>query len=102
MADLLIKDMEVPGTCYDCIDSGFRFAIKCAEWERISAGRGVTARSPFCPLVEIPTHGRLIDASLFDVFAYGGDKANNEDFLEGMTYVLEMIDAAPTVIDARR
>ena len=39
---------------------------------------------------------RLIDADLFEVVAA---TAPSEDFIDGMMYILEMIDNAPTIYD---
>lgn len=59
---ILIKGMEMPKTCLQCMNTGFRTAIKCTEWTKLSSGLRETIKAPSCPLVEIPErHGRLID-----------------------------------------
>lgn len=56
---ILIKGMEMPTKCYFC---------PCADVEysdcNLMPGTGIAAhgRLPDCPLVELPPHGRLIDA----------------------------------------
>ena len=53
---VLIKGMEMPKSCWDC------FACHdgwCIINQKIEGHRTVTHS---CPLVEIPPHGRLIDA----------------------------------------
>ena len=42
---------------------------------------------------------RLIDADKFEAFMY---QNNNDDFNNGVQFVLEMIDKAPTVCDIER
>lgn len=60
---VLIKGMDIPKSCLECMTSGLRTAIACAEWTEISAGEREIYRSLSCPFVELPEkHGRLIDA----------------------------------------
>lgn len=40
---------------------------------------------------------RIIDADLFEVVYAVGKQTGNEDFVDGMTFVLEKIDNAPTL-----
>lgn len=59
---ILIKGMEIPKNCTEC-----RFA--CDGWcyakeptEPNSKSLATGTRPSWCPLIEIPPHGRLIDA----------------------------------------
>ena len=53
---ILIKGMDVPHDCLDCYVAQF-----CKEYQDEENKR------PYgCPLVEIPPHGRLIDAGVFE------------------------------------
>lgn len=56
---LLIKGMEMPQNCLSCPLQGgtadCRLTQKTYNW-------GLTERPSDCPLVPVPTHGRLIDA----------------------------------------
>lgn len=59
---VIIKGMNVPETCYKCHFSDWRYGA----WYRAAlqkhlgdVGKGRTSE---CPLVELPPHGRLIDA----------------------------------------
>ena len=51
MSSVLIKNMEMPERCGQCI-------LRCDCKQRIY----MEQRPKGCPLVEIPPHGRLIDA----------------------------------------
>jgi hypothetical protein len=58
---ILIKNMKMPKTCYDCkclTDYG------CVFVGAVGSGWG-DKRSGYCPLIELPTHGRLIDGDKF-------------------------------------
>ena len=55
---VLIKGMEMPKTCIMCWLSPV-----CPVWvKEVSRYKGYDNRLPDCPLVEVPPHGRLIDA----------------------------------------
>ena len=61
---ILIKGMEMPQSCEDCHLESF-----CSLWveaRRICKwspdNREASIRHPDCPLIELPPHGRLIDA----------------------------------------
>ena len=58
MADLLIKGMEMPKDCADCdIHNPFSETPYC---RRLLQAIPLEGRLENCPLVEVPTHGRLI------------------------------------------
>lgn len=85
---------ELPNSCVLC-DS----RKKC-DLHREYAGRPVD-RHPDCPLVEVETpHGRLIDADALE--NKGADVCCSEGYygsdIWGFSY--EMIDDAPTIIEA--
>lgn len=77
---VLIKGMELPQNCYECPFEMVEFYdfedhVKCELTGKLT---GINK----CPLVQIPPHGRLIDAdALPDRYA-------------------EVRDLAPTIIDA--
>lgn len=65
-----VPTIKMPMTCSKCRDSGLKFAIdalglKCPErkelWGPTEAERKGIRRAD-CPLIEVPPHGRLIDA----------------------------------------
>ena len=81
MSDILIKGMEMPKSCYVCAyhhwSNFWQIYVCCAIWVEgdsiIIRGKDVqstailrSGRSEKCPLVELPPHGRLIDADDLD------------------------------------
>lgn len=79
MADILIKGMEMPKSCGDCpflydhdacyvsgMWNDMRFMLLCfnghTDEYRLGEFPFKEKRVDWCPLVEVPTHGRLIDA----------------------------------------
>ena len=97
---VLIKGAEVPKSCAECdfIEYDDEYEYEC--WCPITRSNveEYTAEKPAsCPLVEIPPHGRLIDA----------DKLKNDTY-ENCRYctllhqeeVRDIIDNAPTVIES--
>ena len=71
---VLIKGMDMPESCADCMVS----AQRCGLW--VGFKKKTKQRHPYCPLVEIPVpHGRLIDASKYE---YPGDLKYEETVLE--------------------
>lgn len=62
MSGIYIRGMEMPTKCVDCIlDHKFFKWLECNKHvtgDMIKDGR----RSPACPLIPVPDHGRLIDA----------------------------------------
>ena len=93
MADILIKCMEMPKNCSRC---QFCFgANNICPWTREYATS--TKRHPDCPLIEIPEHGRLIDADKLEVNF--GWLAEAEGYKTHISFVYSnAIDNAPTVI----
>lgn len=53
---ILIKDMEMPESCNDCIFDTWGLCLINANLE------GKDEHTHSCPLVPVPEHGRLIDA----------------------------------------
>ena len=86
---VLIKGMEMPKSCSDC---KLRMAVGCC------GNLPHNTRMPNCPLVEIPPHGRLIDADkLKEEFPHDEDW----DYpVNTNSYVVEAIDKSPTIIPA--
>ena len=68
MADILIRGMEMPKSCFDCIfENRFFGKIGCNNLPGMFANElhaiaYTTERNPFCPLISLPEgHGRLGD-----------------------------------------
>ena len=96
---ILIKGMEMP-SCNDCPLAGdFKCNLMpsipalCKEYD-IAVQNGKRLNN--CPLIEIPPHGRLIDADkLKEEFPH------DEDWnypVNTNSYVVETIDQAPIII----
>ena len=60
---ILIKGMQVPKSCGECLSIGWHYVFEC-RLDDAEEGE----RLPNCPLIELPPHGRLIDADalIFD------------------------------------
>ena len=96
---LLIKCMKMPKNCLECMNSGFRTAVKCAEWKTISAGLRESMKSNTCPLVELPEkHGRLIDADAL-IKALIRKEPFNDCARVVIAECMEEVRHAPTVIE---
>ena len=100
MAEILIRNMEMPKTCRDC-----RFAVNAygslTEGKCAVLGYGVTylnKRCDACPLVAIPEHGRLIDAEkLKETLMKSAYPEQSEWYFAESC---QFIDEAPTIVSA--
>lgn len=61
---VLIKGMELPKNCEVCPLNFYECALLEKSSEEIMQYFGGDSRHPDCPLVEVPKHGRLIDADM--------------------------------------
>ena len=91
-----IKNMEMPTRCADCkmyVEDIYCCHLLHREIENPWADDGVELD---CPLIEIPPHGRLIDADAI--------RADIDEKRPGRSYedawALTIMDAAPAVIEA--
>lgn len=64
MSEILITGMEMPNTCRRCIEMGIPVRCRVMKEEAVTAVMSGYNRPSDCPLVEVPTHGRLIDADV--------------------------------------
>ena len=87
-----IKGMEMPRHCGEC---GIEW---CGLWKKlIIAGMSIAKSRPAdCPLVEVPDHGRLIDADEFLNRAIG-TKCFRGDFA---LMLQELVSESMTIIPA--
>ena len=109
MSDLLVKNIEIPKSCYSEIYSeqgncwfffyDFNGGCHCS----ISDCKCLKTKRPKgCPLVEVPPHGRLTDAD--EVL----NKVTNGIYPDSMEYTIAVgiiereIKEAPTVLEASR
>lgn len=107
---VLIKDMEMPESCYYCpfSEGSWGSSPPHDKWCLISSkhmpvdGRGVQQNMVSCPLVEIPTpHGDLIDKKiLMKELEKRWNVSDDHDFAD--KEVWHGIEATPIVIPAER
>ena len=91
---LLIKGMKMPKNCEECIlDHKFFKWLGCykhVSGDTIADGK----RSPACPLIELPTHGRIIDA---DALIAAGWQLSRDNIFTGK-YEIALLSSVPTII----
>lgn len=117
MSDILIKGMDMPKNCEKCIYSAWSNFYQIYVCNAVRKNEPVlfdgkqtkstavarSARADNCPLVEVPAHGRLIDA---DAVEKQIDYVANLDWnikvgaSGGMLAALGIVEDAPTVIEA--
>ena len=94
---VLIKGMEIPANCQNCFasDDESRFCRAAKKYIPM------LGKPKFCPLIELPDHGDLIDRDALKepVGSYTPIKWSYE---YGASIRLEDIDHAPVVIPAER
>lgn len=94
---ILIKGMKMPKSCVDCpmFDWDLEY-LKCKANDEffIAKGEWRTKRESTCPLIEIPPHGRLIDADVFD------ERIRQAGGMYGILTTLEMLKTQQTIIEA--
>ena len=103
---ILIK-MEMPARCDDCklckhIPIGeYDINVECIPLNRLANDKG---RRKDCPLIELPPHGRLIDADALHIQLIDKELDQLQPWTSFDDYreVVQMIDDAPTIIEAER
>lgn len=96
MADILIKNMEMPKTCFDCPFLRDDFCIVLGyemRNDQILMGCGS------CPLLEVRPHKDLIDRDELLSDIKGRSEAGRLDYNDP-TAVVSMILSAQTVLEA--
>ena len=102
---VLVKDMEMPTSCNKCPFSVNGF---CVVSPKRANGKAMSERvtTNWCPLIEIPPHGRLIDADALDKKCeeMRSIEWNNKAAPYSWAYAYENfqddIENAPTIIPA--
>lgn len=96
---VLIRGMEMPHDCEECklcviIPVGdYQILRKCAALNKMA---GYLIRRNDCPLVELPPHGRLIDA---DELIDAGWQLSRDNIFTGK-YEIALLSSVPTIIPA--
>lgn len=112
---ILIKGMDMPKNCGGCpflyakdacylssMFSGGNFYLLCSNGHNDEYQLGMfpfkEKRVDWCPLIEIPPHGRLIDADALhiDLMDRGIEDIQMNDWYE----IQQAVDDAPTIIEA--
>lgn len=96
---IYIKGMEMPRFCYDCF---FRPGL-CKERDFYSFdGENKLTRPRNCPLIELPPHGRLIDADALMKSIASTKATSRNAFGVYMLYgvISDAVINAPTIIEA--
>lgn len=107
---ILIKGMEMPPDCEKCpffdYEEGFCFASgikgKSGWYEYVLRLGGIKdGRHDDCPLVEIPPHGRLIDADAAVVAIQNSIEVVHDGMQKILLdYAQKMFNTTPTIIPA--
>ena len=93
---ILIKGMKMPRNCFVCplsVVVGERLVCEVTRDEVLRWKIDFN-----CPLIELPPHGRLIDADIAEVIVC--DESESGDFNDGILYAADWIASQPTVIEA--
>lgn len=103
---ILIKNMEMPKDCPMCPLSHWDFAGEFRGCKAVNGKRYAMEtepeyfdsnyRPPWCPLVELPPHGRLIDADEFLDRAIGTQCFRGDYAL----MLVELVGESTTIIEA--
>ena len=87
---VIVKSMEMPESCYRCPMANDDFYL-CGATEKYLENDSEERRPDWCPLIELPPHGRLIDADELVRIWTGAKFYGN---------IKPIVDARPTVIEA--
>ena len=94
---VIVKGMPMPGSCYQCnfcvnVMDGEDLVVVCTALEKEIIALGAE-RQDDCPLIEVPQHGRLIDADAIP-YIFGSTHATEYD-----TVTKFVINKLPTIIE---
>ena len=96
---VLIKDMEMPSSCEKCRFSGFgglRSERVVCMFTGANAYMNEVQYLDDCPLIELPPHGRLIDA---DALWDKGWFLTRDNIYKGQIEAA-ILTSAPTILEA--
>ena len=87
-----IRGMEMPKNCFCCAFDVYGLCLINANTEKSNE------ISHNCPLIEIPPHGRLIDADALVLPNNLNDWNSVSEYVHNITDCWKAIDNAPTII----
>ena len=90
---ILIRNMEMPNRCADC-PMCYDYMLCRLEGNYFGELDCIELRADWCPLVEVPPHGRLIDAD-----AISEDDRQVYGFYNSYD-LQQLLDNAPTIIES--
>ena len=97
---ILIKGMNMPKNCDECrFDAGgycLAKSLNFLDWCEVND----RPRPSWCPLVEIPPHGRLIDADALNALIDSGDDIDFSEVPETKYAIMRMVDEQDTILEA--
>lgn len=108
---VILKGMDMPQNCQNCMDANLNIAISlfgamCPFCEKIFVAdiNIRKQRHPDCPLIELPPHGRLVDAT-FEENHYASMLLNptpdvTEQDKHKAKIVIDALRMAKTIIEA--
>ena len=88
---ILIMGMKMPKDCTEC-----RFAFDGRCFANMGRKTKIDVTN-YCPLIELPPHGRLIDGDVAEVITYTNESG---DFADGILYAADWIASQPTILEA--
>ena len=93
-----IKNMRMPKSCDCCSFANYEYQ-DCLAWgcEGVRPP-SIYGKPNWCPLVEIPKHGRLIDAYAFS-FLLNDEQVEYDPYYKGLGRAKVLLEYAPTVIE---
>lgn len=97
MADLIIRGMEMPQWCSDCVCNSMHY---CNALKRDVSDFLMTNKFPEeCPLIEIQANARLIDANMVVLAKFCGDREGRyTEYERGWNDALDVIKKrAPSI-----
>lgn len=104
---VIVKGMKMPDSCINCPFSvSVNFGLVCCPTSTTipdsklfnDVGEPLD-RQCYCPLIELPPHGRLIDADALNEIIDGGYDLDFDEVPETKRELMRMIDDAQTVIE---
>ena len=99
---VLIKGMKIPENCFMCPESyQYLYSENFLKWFCRITGKDISCgleKDTACPLIELPPHGRLIDADALENKEYNLIRYVYRD---GYTAVQQVaLSAVPTILEA--